>query len=72
MTISNIQCKSSSDISTLVVSLFWGIILECVDKFAPETVCNDKGNGTEYITRKTKTQFPNLKKITKMDRQPLG
>ena len=44
------QRKAPSDFSTLVGSHFWEIILECVDKFAPETVRNDKGNGTENIT----------------------
>ena len=29
-------------------------IMECVDKFAPETVCNDKSNGTEWISNKIK------------------
>ena len=29
-------------------------IMECVDKFAPETVCNDKAYGTEWITNNIK------------------
>ena len=31
--------------------------MECDDKFAPETVCNDKPHGTEWIRNNVKDAF---------------
>ena len=39
--------------------------MECVDNFAPETLCKDKAYGTEWITTNIKNAISELNKIYK-------
>ena len=45
----NIKRKSVLDLNQIALT-----IMECVDKFVPETVRNDKAYGTEWITNNIK------------------
>ena len=45
----NIKRESVLDLNPLALT-----IMECVDKFAPETVCNNKAYGTEWIPNNIK------------------
>ena len=53
-----IKRKSVLDLNQIALT-----ILECADKFAPETVCNDKAYGTEWITINIKNAISERNKI---------